>query len=267
MTNLWATKTNRMPHFFPWIAAVLIGLATIHQIASATAADAVPIPHISTFAPADDLIAQVDFFLGRIEQSLANKADFDGAKQSRTWKDANTLAALSLMLAVHDQPHPLRASAATMLAASEQLAAAAENYDQARAALERLRAARAGGAPEAAPAKWEKAASLGALMKQVPLVHTALKRGVERGRLARQSAAAAGQAAALAAIAQAAMLDNEQVRQPDEESQWRLYCAQMRDAAGEINSAVHAGDEGRVAEGMKRLAQSCETCHAKFRRP
>src|ERR1700680_2435174 len=53
------------------------------------------IPKISDFAPSADLVEQVDFFVGRIEQSLADPADFDLAKQSRTFKDANTLAALA----------------------------------------------------------------------------------------------------------------------------------------------------------------------------
>src|SRR6476659_7477363 len=67
-------------------------------------------PKISEFAPSKDLLQQVDFFVGRISESLADPADFDGAKQSRTLKDANTLAALALVLGVHDQSFPERAS-------------------------------------------------------------------------------------------------------------------------------------------------------------
>jgi cytochrome c556 len=220
---------------------------------------------ISSFAPAADLLQQVDFFIGRAEESLQNPADFDGAKQSRTLKDGSTLAVLALMLAHHDEPLPLKTSMPTMLAAAKALAAAGDQVEPARTALAQIKAARAGHAPSTATAKWEKAASLAALMKQVPLIHTALKRGVDPNRLARQAVQSAGQAAALAAIAEAASLDPEPAQSSEDVATWREYCAQMRDAAGEVNAAVHAKDSDRVAAGMKRMTQSCDACHAKFR--
>ncbi len=223
------------------------------------------IPKISTFAPAADLLQQVDFFIGRVEASLADPADFDGAKQSRTLKDGHTLAVLALMLAVHDEPHPLRAAMPSLLKSAQALAGAGDDYSRAKAALTEIQAARAGTAPSDGTVRWEKAASLSALMKQVPLIHAGLKRGVERNRLARQAALAAGQSATLAAIAQASMLDTEHVTRPEDVEAWLQYCVQMRDAAGEVNSAVHAQDQGRVTMGMHHLAQSCEACHAKFR--
>ncbi len=247
-------------HNISLIAALVFSAAF-----AAAAADPPPIPKISEFAPAEDLIGQVDFFVGRAEQSLATPKDFDLARQARTVKDANTLAVLALMLAVHDQMHPLRNSAPAMLAAAQRLATAEDNYETAAKALAALKAARAGGGAAAPAAKWEKVGSLGALMKQVPLIHTALKRGVEPGRLKRQAAQSAGQSAALAAIAQASMLDIEHVANPADVAAWREYCAQMREACGMVNSAVRNGDQDRVAEGMQRLTHSCDACHAKFR--
>ncbi len=223
------------------------------------------IPVISTFAPAADLIQQVDFFLGRVEESLADPQDFDAAKQSRTFKDANTLAVLGLMLAVHDQDHAVKGAAA-MNQAAQALAAAGEDAAMAREALGKLRAARQATGQEGS-VTWGKTASLPALMKQVPLVHTGLKRGVDPARLKRQAAQAAGQSAALAAMAEAALLDPEYATNADDATAWRAMCAEMRDAAGEVNSAIHALDEARIAAGMKRLTLSCDACHAKFRGP
>ncbi len=223
------------------------------------------IPKISSFAPAKDLIQQVDFYIGRISESLADPADFDLAKQSRTLKDANTLAALALMLAVHDEQHPLKPGAAALLKSAQELSNAGENAQQAGAALEGVKRARAATEGSGEGVKWEKAASLSALMKAVPLVHTGLKRGVEPNRLARQAAQTAGQSAALAAIAQASLLDPEPAKTPADVERWVQLCIQMRDAAGEVNSAVHAQDQAQVATAMKRLTQSCDACHAKFR--
>src|SRR5205823_1973274 len=152
-----------------------------------------------------------------------------------------------------------------LLKAAQALAAAGENVERAQVALAEIKAARGGAADPQATAKWEKVASLSALMKQVPLVHAGLKRGVEGNRLARQAAQSAGQSAALAAIAQTSLWDTEHVKQPADVEKWRQLCAEMRDAAGDVNSAVHAQDQRLVTAGMKRLSQSCDACHAEFR--
>src|SRR3954453_20627958 len=88
-------------------------------------------PKISEFAPSKDLLQQVDFFIGRISESLADPADFDGAKQSRTLKDSNTLAALALVLGVHDQDSPEKASMPALREAALRLAEAGEDSSRA----------------------------------------------------------------------------------------------------------------------------------------
>jgi hypothetical protein len=247
---------------------IVCGLGVVASLGTATSwlqSEPPAIPKISDFAPAGDLVEQVDFFVGRVEQSLADPADFDLAKQSRTFKDGNTLAALALMLAYSNQDHPLKASMPRLLKGAQSLAAAEGNVVRAQAAFAEIQAARAGSPDPLATLKWEPVASLSALMKQVPLIHAGLKRRVEGNRLARQAVQLAGQSAALAAIAQASMLDTEHVKRPADIEKWQQLCAQMRTAAGDVNSAVHAQDPQRVTAGMKRLAQSCDACHAVFR--
>ncbi|MGD9721331.1 MAG: hypothetical protein AB7O59_08985 [Pirellulales bacterium] len=234
---------------------------------SAEVAPAPPAAPVSTYAPATDLLEQVDFFTGRVSESLAAPAAFDLAKQSRTLKDANTLAVLALALALHDQDFPQKAAMPALLQAAQQLAAADADYAKASLALAQIKAARQGQAPAVDIPKWEKVASLPLLMKQVPLIHTALKRGIDPRRLARQKAQAAGQAAALAAIAQASQFDDEYAKTPEQIENWRRLCGDMRDAAGSVNAAIAAADLQRVDESMKRLTQSCDACHAAFRHP
>lgn len=220
---------------------------------------------VSKFAPVTDLLHQVDFFIGRTADSLADPLDFDEAKQSRALKDANTLSALGLLLAMHDQDFPEKPGMPALIASAQALAEAQADAQRAKQALAGLQAARAGKPADAPAAEWKKVASLKALMKQVPLVHTGLKRGVEPSRLARQKVQSAGQAATLAAIAQASALDTEWLKSPEEIAQWTKYCVQMRDAAGEVNAGVQALDQARVAAAMKQMTQSCDDCHAQFR--
>ena len=46
--------------------------------------------------------------------------------------------------------------------------------------------------------------------------------------------------------------------------QWYKFSAAMRDDAGAVNAAIHKGDEPAAAKAMKKLAQSCDDCHAVF---
>ncbi len=222
-------------------------------------------PKVSQFAPAEDLTGQVEFYLGRLNEALADPKDYDEAKQSRVDKDANTVAALALALALHDMESKYRSGA--LLRAAQQLADASGDYASAAAAAAEVKKAATGSDDKSAELKWSRVASLSALMKQVPIVNNGLKRGLEPARFQRQAVQSAGQAATLAAIAQAVLGDEEYATDPKAVAEWRTLCAQMRDAAGEVNAAIHAGKAEAAQAAMKRLAQNCDACHAKFRDP
>jgi cytochrome c556 len=220
-------------------------------------------PKVSQFAPAEDLTGQVTYYVGRIDEALADPKDYDEAKQSRVGKDANTLAALALSLSLHDVEGKYRGGA--LLKAAQRLAESSGEYAPAAAAAAEVKTAAAGGDEKPSEIKWSKVASLSALMKQVPVVNNALKRGLDPARFQRQAAQSAGQAATLAAIAQAVMYDDEYATDPATTAQWQTLCQQMRDAAAEVNAAVHSGKADAAQAAMKRLAQNCDACHEKFR--
>lgn len=221
-------------------------------------------PEATSVVPAADLLGQVDFFVARVEESLADPAAFDLAKQSRTEKDANTLAALALVLAAHDESFPEKSSMPALLAAAQRLAVVEADAQAGQQALAQIQQARAGKSPGG---ELEGGANVASLMKQVPLVHTRLKRAARPGRLDRRPDESAGQAATLAAMAEAALLDDQYAKTPEDAAAWAELCRAMRDAAGEVNSAIHAQDQARVTAGMNRMEQSCEACHARFRVP
>ncbi len=221
-------------------------------------------PRPSSYAPQADLLGQVDFFLARIDETLS-AGEVDMAGQSRLLKDANTLAMLGLVLSQHDADFPEKSAMSAFVKAAQSLAAAEGDLVKSKAAFSELQAARAGkGTAEVPPLRWQRVASLPLVMKQVPLIHAGLKRGTGR-RLERNKEQAAGQAAALAAIAQASIFDDEYASTPEDVAAWQKYCAEMRDAAGEVNVAAHAGDADRVESSMTKMLQSCEACHEKFR--
>jgi cytochrome c556 len=116
--------------------------------------------------------------------------------------------------------------------------------------------------------RWEKVASLVQLMKQVPSINSALKRGVDADaeRFKQLQQQAARNSAALAAIAQTVMADTHELKNPADIGKWYRYCADMRDAAGGVNAAVHAGNQEAATAAMTRLAKSCESCHEVFRK-
>jgi hypothetical protein len=245
-----------------FLACTLVGVGS----AAALLNEAPEPPKVSSFAPADDLLQQVGFFTGRVEESLATKDGYDEAKQARTLKDGNTLAVLALMLGKHDEANKLKDSAPAMIAAAQALAKGAKDYDAASMAFADLKKAVAGEAGAGGEVKWEKVASLGALMKQVPLVHTGLKRGVTGTRFERQLPEIAGQSATIAAIAQASMFDTHEVKDPADTPKWYAFCAELRDSAGEVNAAAKAKDQAKAKAALTKLNQSCDHCHEVFRK-
>jgi hypothetical protein len=172
---------------------------------------------------------------------------------------------LGLVLSQHDADFPEKPAMPGFVRAAQALAAAEGDREKSKAAVAELKSAREGKvSPGVEPLQWQRVASLPLVMKQVPLIHATLKRGTGR-RLERNKEQAAAQAAALAAIAQASMFDDEYAQTPEDVAAWQQFCAEMRDAAGEVNLAAHAGDADRVESSMNKMLQSCEACHEKFR--
>jgi cytochrome c556 len=254
-------------------ASLLMCLCVIFAARSLTAADeakkAPPAaPPASQYAPAADLIAQVNYYIKRSDEGLASKEDFDDAAKARLKKDANTMAVLGLALALHDSDNAIKSQAGELIKAAQALAKA-QDFDVASLAFADLKKAATGSGAAAPnnPKEWQKVASLGQLMKQVPTVNTALKRGVSSpARLEKLKDESAGHAATLAAIAQASMADTHEVKNPADLDKWYEYCAEMRDAAGQVNAAVRALDHAKTTSAMLRLTNSCDTCHKVFRK-
>ena len=216
----------------------------------------------STYAPAADLENQVDFYLGRLSDSLASQAEFDLAKQSRVYKDANTLAAILLVLGLHDQPNKYRDSATAAIMSAHALSAGAEDYAVARKSLDALKASV--GAGKGDKLDWSDVADLASLMKQVPVVHASLKR--RSNRPASKS---------------------KVPRWPDRRPRWRQsprpqpltpapWPTRPTPASG--NSFARdarcrrSPQRGRSCRephsrqrGQQALLRSCDTCHATFR--
>jgi hypothetical protein len=237
------------------IAALLLG-------AGLSLADPPAPVQPSAYAPAADLAAQVDYYLKRLDDALSSPTDYDADKQARVNKEANTLAAIALVLGQHDQESKYQAASATMIKAAQALAEVSKDFAASRAALAALQAA---AASKSEPIAWGEVASLPALMQQVPIVNNSLRRSLEPARFKKQAAQVAEQAATLAAIAEASWHDTSNATDDADTAAWRKFCVEMRDAAAGVNLAAHKNDQPAAASAAKKLAQSCDSCHAKFR--
>ena len=225
----------------------------------------------SSYAPATDLGVEIGYFIGQLDETLAKKEDFEGAGQSRVAKEGSVLATVCLTLAMHDSDTPLVKSAPAMLAA-----VAAESCEGGRiieggkGSCWRICTKRSdyklNGLPTAHWARVENSvAPLGLLMKQVPFINSTLKKYVQGDRFKSRTAISAPAAATLAAIAQATIADTSAATKPGEAAQWEQLCIEMRDAAGSVNQAIHAGDVEKTDKSLAALSKSCTDCHAQFR--
>lgn len=221
-----------------------------------------PPPEVSTFAPADDLLAQVDYYKKRMATALASEADFDEAKQARIKKDANVMALLAQHLGMHDTDNPLKKSAGAAVKASQAIATATD-FKSANEGFRELERALAG---EASPVevKWGKVSNMGQIMKQVSVINASLKRGLQPARLKSQAKKTTGETATLAVIANSLLFDTHEVKDEADTPDWYKYSVEFRESAGALNAAIKTGLMAKVSPALKRMSTSCDTCHKKF---
>jgi hypothetical protein len=243
--------------------ACLLGCLSIAVFSWSAAADAAEVPsapEVSSFAPANDLVPQIDAYIADLEEAVASESEYKDS-ESNVKKDANVLILLSIALGVHDADNKYQKAAPAMLAAAKKLAAAAD-YAQAKAAVAELKqAATASGDPSTL--SWSrKEAGMKELMEAVPLINSRLKRYMRR--FDRSQAENAQYSAVIAVIGQGSMANAEDTDKPGEVEKWFKYCAEMRDAAAAVNKAVNAKDEKAAEKAMEALQKSCDDCHAIF---
>jgi hypothetical protein len=208
----------------------------------------------SQYAPINDVVAQIDAFLQQVGMDLATEADYGDEQKDRVVKDASTLVVLAQVLANHDEDHPRKKSAAALFAAVKDLSDHAAKFAEAKAAFEK--ATKASEATGSSEVKWEPAANLQQLMKQVPIVNNRLRSGVTGRRFDRTIEQNAGLATTLAAIAQASMIDTDYCSGKDEEARWAKICADMRDAATAVQVAVRKKDQPGATASLAKLVQT-----------
>jgi hypothetical protein len=96
------------------------------------------------------------------------------------------------------------------------------------------------------------------------VINTKLKMNVKESKFKKKAKDTAGYTAVIAVIAQGSMADTSATKNPDQIKQWQGFSTTMRDQAGAVNAAIHKADQAAADEGMKKLAQSCDDCHAVF---
>lgn len=220
-------------------------------------------PKPSTYAPAKDLVAQVAEFVGRIAEDLADAEAYGEDQKARVAKDANTIVAIAAVLGKHDEDHRLRRAAPRVISAARQLSAMAEEHPAAKQAFDELKQSLESSDGGEAPA--ETRADLGLLMKQVPIVNGALRRGVDGPRFQRLVDKNAGYASTLAAIAQVSALDRTYCADQAAEQKWRAICAEFRDACADVQRAVRKSDQESAKAALDRVVKTCDACHHEFR--
>ena len=243
----------------------LVGLVAVGAVlatAVAFAAEPPAAPKVSAFAPAKDLVGQVDYYVDRLGKAVESESEYKDSAD-KVQKDANTLSVLALTLGLSDEDNQYKKAAPALIKAGQKLAGA-KDFASAKAGVAGVKEALASSG-DASSLKWgDKVATLAALMQQVPLVNSRLKRNVGGIRFAKMAKENAGESAAMAAIAQASMANADDVKKLGDAEKWYKFCADMRDAAGALNAAIHAKDKDAAGSAMKKLAKSCDDCHEVF---
>lgn len=244
------------------LGAVVVLASGVAFLAVAWAAEPPAAPKVSAFAPAKDVVSQIDAYMERLEQSVASEDEFKES-EAKMAKDANTMILLALAAGMHDEDNKYKAAAPAIFKAAQELAQA-KGFSAAKAGVAAVKKALESTDGKPADLKWVKAASLEELMKQVPLINNRLKRNLRGASFKKKAASNSGDAATLAVIAQGSMADTSEAKNPEDIQKWYNFCVQMRDAAAGVNKAVRAGDQAAADKAMGALNQSCDDCHAVF---
>jgi hypothetical protein len=222
------------------------------------------LPPVSQYAPIDDVESQIDVYAARLAEDLADRESYLPEVQDRVAKDAATIAVLSLVLGRHDQQSRRKPAAAKLLELATQISEEAGDYETAKEALGELQQALAE-PKEADEVEWSSTADMVLLMEQVPIVNNSLRRGVTSRRFERSLEATAGHAVALAAIAQASLVDDTYAGDEEDLREWQRLCAELRDSAADVYRAVRAKDQARAKDGLARIVKTCDDCHDVFK--
>jgi hypothetical protein len=244
-------------------AAIIV--AVLGAFAVRAHADAAEGPKVSTFAPAEDLVRQADKYIETMKNTVASKEEYDDS-EGKIGRDANTFVIIVLALGLHDQEkgNTYKDKAAAVIKAAQDVAAT-KDYAAAKKAVAELEKVTAAKGTGGGKLKWEKAAALPDLMKQVPIVNTKLKQCLSKTKFKKKAKDSQGYTAVIAAIAQSVIADTSVTKNADQVKQWQKFSKAMRDYAGAANAAIHKQDQAATDKAMKKLNQSCEDCHAVFK--
>jgi hypothetical protein len=239
------------------VVALLVGVCAVFFTQTAQAADDVK---ISTYAPAEDLAGQADWYIKDLEKAVADEAEYKDSVD-KIVKESNTLIVIAMALGMHDEDNKYKASAGAVIKAAKAVSET-KDFDSAKKAVAALTDS-VNGKTEG-KLKWEKIASLPELMKQVPNINTKLKLNIKGAKFKKKAKDTAGYTAVLAVIAQSTQADHSATKDAAQVKQWEKFSTEARDIAGQLNAAIRKGDEKAATEGMKKLTQSCDDCHAVF---
>lgn len=257
-----STRTTGWMVFLAATAAILVA----GNGRAVSAAEPPQAPPVSQFAPAEDLVGQVEYYLKRLDEAVATEEDYKEYVE-RIAKDADTLAVIALALGLHDTDNQYKGAAPGLVKATTQLAAA-KDYATAKAAVAAVKTAATAKPADVVPLKWEKVASLKQLMLAVPVINTQLKRNARFRRPKGDGPKAAGRSAVIAAIGQASLYHSADTEKPNLAEEWFKYCIQMRDAAAEMNGVAHRAAEPDAKTAARaaitKLSKSCDDCHTVF---
>jgi hypothetical protein len=250
-----------------WIFRSLVGLGLGSMLLVFAGATRMPeAPPVSSFAPAEDLVREAEKYIAELAETVAavesGEEKYDDVKETIE-KDANTLVIIALCLGKHDKENKYQAAASGLMKAAQDMAAT-KDIAAAKKSLASVQDAAAGKNKVNAELKWEKVASLPALMKHVPSINTKLKNYVKPARFKAKSKDAAGITAVLAAVAQGSMADTSEAKSPEQVAQWYKFCEEMRNYAAAMNKSIHEGNVAATGANLLKLGKNCEDCHAVF---
>ena len=242
----------------------LAGLATLMFVAAPFLAawGEAPTP-IKPVAPLDDIVFEVNDKIEQLDGLLATAESYEEKREGEIQQAFGVLAVMGQAIAEHEDHEQTEISGPALRDAALPFTIET-SYDDAKAILDSVKKARAGGGATDAAVEheWDELIPMYPMMEEINNRNAALVRVIRRPR-GREGESAHASTIALLSIAMYA--DTHEVEGDADVSAWQEMSAEYRTLMVQAAEAIRARDGDTARTHFDAANETCDRCHEKFR--
>ncbi len=219
---------------------------------------------VTTVAPVDDLVAEVDAKIAMLEEYIASDEELQEAvKRKQLSQAAGVIACLAQAVVEHDSRADAKIAAAELRDAAIALRAA-KTLEAAQAGLAKVKESREGKSSGSSQDEhaWNKLISLHDLMEEVNSRNSKLRRSTRRSRDPKVDSLNASTLAVLALVIHE---DTHEVKDDSKIPQWQEMSLEFQKGMTNVAELMKKEDFDAAYPAWRATQETCNSCHEVFK--